>query len=76
MVEGGELRYSRHASERMEAQGITREMVEGALSAPDVVVEGDTAHEYDTAVGGRTMRIVVATRRNPRIVVTVYWLEG
>ncbi|MXW35847.1 MAG: DUF4258 domain-containing protein [Chloroflexi bacterium] len=75
MVEGGELRYSRHANERMAAQGITREMVAAALSAPDVTVEGDTATEYNTPVGDRMMRVVVATRRDPRIVVTVYWLE-
>ena len=60
----------------MEAQGITREMVVAALSAPSVVVEGDTANEYDMPVGGRIMRVVVATRRNPMIVVTAYWLEA
>lgn len=66
------LRYSHHAAERMVEQGITRQMVETVLAAPRAVIAGETADEYDSPVGDRMMRIVVARERN--LVVTVYWV--
>lgn len=66
------LRYSHHAAERMMEQGITRQMVETALSVSGTVIKGATADEYDAFVGDRTVRVVVARRRN--LVITVYWV--
>ena len=65
-------RYSHHAAERMVEQGITRQMVEAVLAAPRAVIAGETADEYDSPVGDRMMRIVVARERN--LVITVYWV--
>ena len=66
------LRYSYHAKERMMEQGITRQMVETALSVPGTAIKGATADEYDALVGDRMMRVVVARQRN--LVITVYWV--
>lgn len=57
----------------MVEQGITRRMVETVVAAPDTVIRGDTADEYDADVEYRRMRVVVA-RRAPPLVITVYWI--
>ena len=57
----------------MVEQGITRRMVETVVAAPDDVIRGDTADEYDADMEHRRMRVVVA-RRNPPLVITVYWI--
>ena len=59
----------------MVEQGITRQMVETVLAAPETVIRGDTADEYDAPVGSRQMRIVVARHRDPALVITVYWIS-
>ena len=69
------LRYSHHVDVRMEEQGITREMVAGALASRAATVEGDTATEYEAIVNSRLMRIVLAADRAPSLVITVYWVE-
>ena len=68
------LRYSHHADERMGEQGITREMVDAVLASPTVTVEGDTANEYEAVVTSRPMRVVLTAGREPRLVITVYWV--
>ena len=68
------LRYSHHAAERMVEQGITRRMVETAVAAPETVISGETADEYDAPVEDRKMRVVVARHRQPALVITVYWI--
>ena len=70
------LRYSRHAEERTAEQGITRQMVETVVAAPETVIRGDTADEYGAQVGSRKMRIIVARHRDPALVVTVYRISA
>lgn len=57
----------------MVEQGITRRMVETVVATPDTVTRGDTADEYDAYVEHRRMRVVIA-RRDPPLVITVYWI--
>ena len=57
----------------MEEQGITRRMVEAVVAAPQTVIRGDTADEYDAYVEHRRMRVVVARRDLP-LVITVFWI--
>jgi len=59
----------------MAEQGITRQMVETVVAAPETVISGDTADEYDAHVGSRKMRIVVSRHRDPALVITVYWMS-
>ena len=69
-----ELRYSHHASQRMDEQGITRAMVEAVVSTPAPTMEGDTADEYEAAVDGRPLRVVLTAGLEPRLVITTYWI--
>ena len=69
-------RYSQHATERMTEQGITRAMVEAVLASPATSIEGATANEYEAAVGGRPMHVVLASDPESPIVITVYWVAA
>ena len=69
-------RYSQHATERMTEQGITREMVAAVLASPATSIEGETANEYEAAVGGRLMHVVLASDPESTIVITVYWVAA
>ena len=59
----------------MAEQGITRQMVETVVAAPETVIRGNTADEYEAQVGSRKMRIVVARHRDPALVITAYWIS-
>lgn len=68
-----ELRFTNHASERMIEQRIDRSSVERIVSAPERIVVGETAAEYDgVADDGRPLRVVVARDPDPPLVITVY----
>lgn len=69
------IAYSGHALIRMEQRGITAEMVERVLTAPDHLVEGETADEYTATVDGVMLRVCLARGTEPRVVITLYPLN-
>lgn len=69
------IAYSGHALIRMEQRGITAEMVEQVLIAPDNLVEGGTADEYTATVDGVILRVYLARGTEPRVVITLYPLN-
>ena len=72
-----EIVYSNHALERMEEREIARRMVEGLLSRPEQVIEGETADEYSGALGdGRRAIVILSRSPEPRTVITVMLVRG
>lgn len=67
-----QLRYSRHAVDRMEEQGITTPMVEEVLAKREWNPPVGRNVRYDAMVGRRRLCVVVATQ-DESFVVTAFW---
>lgn len=70
-------RFSQHALDEMVNRGISQEIVNQVLSAPEQVVpasNGNKAYQSQIIFGRKTflVRVVVDEGRQPPIVVTVY----
>ncbi len=66
------IAYSRHARDKMEERGITEQVVQQILDAPDGVAVGETAVIYNAMVNGVELRVVVARATDPSLVITVF----
>ena len=71
------IAYSRHALERMEQRGITREYVRQALRGPyaKVVDSRPGKREITTRLKDRNLCVVVNENADRFFVITTYW-EG
>lgn len=68
-----DLRYSRHAEERLEQQGITQAMVEAVLLDPQWTPATSRNTRYDAMVGDRRLCVIVAEEHSIPVVVTAFW---
>lgn len=67
-----ELRYTAHSRDRMAEWGIAAAEIEAAISAPERVIIGQTAIEYDATVDGRPLHVVAVKGSEPPLIITVY----
>ena len=67
-----ELRFTYHATVRMQETGISLQEIQAVLLQPERMHAGETAVEYDGTVAGRGIRVVVVTGSEPPLVITVH----
>jgi len=70
-------RFSQHALDEMILRGVSREIVEKVLSAPEQVVpasNGNRAFQSRIVFGRKTflVRVIIDEEREPPVIVTLY----
>jgi hypothetical protein len=59
----------------MDLRGISVAEVEAVLANSEQTISGETAVEYEAAIGGRILRVITAKDSEPPLVITVFEQE-